>query len=63
MKGSEEIGKEGKGKTRRGKVGEIIDLEEALQEKQEREFVLGYLGCKKAVWVYGWRDEEGGDER
>jgi hypothetical protein len=56
VKGSWRIGKEGKGNTRRGKVGTIIELKEALQGKKEREIVLGYLVCKKAVWVYGWRE-------
>jgi hypothetical protein len=68
VKGSGGIEKEGKGKTRRGKVGEIIEMEEALQEKQERKIVLGYLECKKGclgLWVR-WRGEGGGgggDER
>jgi hypothetical protein len=62
VKGSGGVGKEGKGKTRRGKVGEIIDLEEALQEKKERKIVSGYLGYKKAVWAYRLDGGGGGDE-
>ncbi len=49
-----ERGETGKRKKNKEKIGERMDVEEALQENRKESLCcMGYLGCKKTVWAYG----------